>query len=676
MKLVRTDPGESRPRWIVRQLVIFVTTLLSLQVCAWTLSGVTIDGRRAAISASIVIALLGAMVWPFVVRQAIRLILITASLLVFALDAAVIASASWIVDGFSIDSISTGLLVSVILAATTGLVGSALGFDDPARQRARIVRAIGDHLRVPPTSVPGVLFIQIDGLAHDILVEAMASGHVPTMAEMVRSGSHRLVEWECDLSSQTGAMQAGIMYGDNSNMPAFPWFDKKRGRIVVCNHPHDAAEIEASRRRDSDLLTGGVSRGNVFSGGAEDSLYTFSTLGRRRTTDASLVPLFASPGALIRIVGMAVADAVREMRAARRAKRLGDLPFGERGGAYPILRAVVNVGLTEVTVAALIGDIHRGVPCAYADFVGYDEVAHHSGPRRPDALDALRRVDDRIALLRSGFASAPRPYELLILSDHGQSQGSTFRQRYGITLGALIGDLTKRSVAEPETVTEGWANVNGILAGAVDEESFSARAIRRLLHGRIESGDVEVGPNRHQRTTGTNEDIVVLASGNLGLVSFTEIEGRADLAQIERRHPGLLAALVDHPGIGFVMVRSDADRRGLVFGSGGVHHLNDGAIDGVDPLDPFGPHAAAHLARTDTFENCPDLIVNSFYDPATGEGAAFEELIGFHGGMGGEQGAPFVLAPFSLPAPAEPIVGAESLHTHLVEWSKLLHAVS
>ncbi len=89
--------------------------------------------------------------------------------------------------------------------------------------------------------MPGFLFVQIDGLGHDVLVEAMASGQAPFLSRLVETGTHRLHEWECDLSSQTGAMQAGILHGDNHNMPAFRWYEKDDGRVMVTNRPADAA---------------------------------------------------------------------------------------------------------------------------------------------------------------------------------------------------------------------------------------------------------------------------------------------------------------------------------------------------------------------------------------------------------------------------------------------------
>ncbi len=84
----------------------------------------------------------------------------------------------------------------------------------------------------------------------------------------------------------------------------------------------------------------------------------------------------------------------------------------------------------------------------------------------------------------------------------------------------------------------------------------------------------------------------------------------------------------------------------------------------------FGPGAAAHLARTDTFPHVADIMVGSFYDPDLEEGCAFEELISFHGGLGGPQTEPFVLAPVTLPAPTQPLIGAAAVHELLAGWRR------
>jgi hypothetical protein len=65
-------------------------------------------------------------------------------------------------------------------------------------------------------------------------------------------------------------------------------------------------------------------------------------------------------------------------------------------------------------------------------------------------------------------------------------------------------------------------------------------------------------------------------------------------------------------------------------------------------------------------------MVGSFYDPELDEGCAFEELISFHGGIGGTQTRPFILHPVELPLPEDEIVGAESVHALLLSWRRLL----
>ncbi|MFW2334800.1 MAG: hypothetical protein ACN4IE_13475, partial [Ilumatobacter sp.] len=228
------------------------------------------------------------------------------------------------------------------------------------------------------------------------------------------------------------------------------------------------------------------------------------------------------------------------------------------------------------------------------------------------------------------------------------------------------------------TVTEGWGNVNGVLTDlANDESSFASRMVRRTLRRRIRDDEVEIGPAGHVRLEGLDDEIIVLASGNLGLVSFAGLEGRATLPEIEQHYPGLVAGIANHPGVGFVMVRPAVGESAIAVGRNGVHHLGSGEVEGVDPLIPFGPNAAIHLLRTDGFANCPDLVVNSFFDPETQQGAAFEELIGFHGGLGGLQTTPFLLAPPVCGVPGLPIVGAERVHELLRSWvAEIRSAVS
>ncbi|HEY1569014.1 MAG TPA: hypothetical protein VGF68_18450, partial [Solirubrobacteraceae bacterium] len=165
--------------------------------------------------------------------------------------------------------------------------------------------------------------------------------------------------------------------------------------------------------------------------------------------------------------------------------------------------------------------------------------------------------------------------------------------------------------------------------------------------------------------------VVVLGSGNLGLVYLMEEPQRLTMEEIEQRHPQLLSALGEHPDIGFLLVRS-SEHGALAMTSRGVHYLEEHRVVGTDPLALFSPNAPAHLLRTDGFEHVADIMVGSFYDPELERGCAFEELISFHGGLGGPQTEPFLLYPTELPIPSEPIVGAAAVHDVLMGWRRLL----
>lgn len=193
------------------------------------------------------------------------------------------------------------------------------------------------------------------------------------------------------------------------------------------------------------------------------------------------------------------------------------------------------------------------------------------------------------------------------------------------------------------------------------------KIVKRATRSNTADGEVVIGPETERTMPIDDHDVIVLASGNLGLVSLTEFPGRATRQQIDHAHPGLIDGLRAHAGIGLILVRDERDGD-LVFGPDGIHHLDSGRVEGVDPLTVFGANCADHLRRTSSFDNCPDLLINSFFDPEADEGAAFEPLIGFHGGLGGKQSRPFVLAPSGLTQPVEPLVGARSIHDLFKTW--------
>jgi hypothetical protein len=300
----------------------------------------------------------------------------------------------------------------------------------------------------------------------------------------------------------------------------------------------------------------------------------------------------------------------------------------------------------DLIVYGVLQDMMRGRPAIYATFSSYDEVAHHSGLERADTLEALRKLDQQFGRIDRARRYAPRPYEIVVLSDHGQTQGATFKQRNGYGLD----DLVQRSLSSG-TVSDfsGGDEQHAMVGLAVGEATGTGAKKKRPKN------DV------------SDRQVVVLGSGNLGLVYLMEERRRMTLEEIDERHPQLLPALCEHPHVGWVLVRS-SERGPVVLGARGAHYLATGRVEGEDPLAAFSPTAPRHLLRTDGFEHVADLMIGSFYDSELDEGCAFEELICFHGGIGGPQTRPFVLHPASLPLPDEPLLGAASVHALLSGW--------
>ncbi len=442
----------------------------------------------------------------------------------------------------------------------------------------------------------------------------------------------------------------------------------------MSNRPEDAAEIERRVSDGSGLLAfGGSSVTNLLSGDAARSILTNSTLrGRQGVRSRDFFGFLADPSTVFRLFALGLVELVRELNQAR-AQRLREIePRIDRGWPFPALRVAACVLLRDLSVGLVLEDMYRGVPVVYVDLVGYDEIAHHAGPERPEALDAIAEVDHQIGILERAAASSPRPYRIVVLSDHGQSQGATFRQRFGTSLEDLVRDLMagEPALLAATSDAESWGYLDTVMTEIASGEGRGARLARRRLRSTGQEGGDDTAAGRTGPSTPLEVaagDVVVAASGNLANVYFPALEGRATWEAIDRAHPGLVTALASQPGIGLVLVRSEGSGA-VVLGRHGRRDLDDGRVQGEDPLAPFGAIAEAAIRRLDGIANVGDLAVISMLDPETQEVAAFEELVGSHGGLGGAQTEAFVVYPATFAGPAAPLVGAPAVHDLLVGW--------
>ena len=659
-------------RRLSRLASVTVLDALLLLLLAELLPGFNADGFGAALALAVLLGLANALLWPLLIRVALPFTVLTLGLGALLLNGLVLLAIATVDEGVHVRDLGSAVVVTLALTVLSSISNAILALDSGDLWYRHVVRRQLKRTRLAVESdVPGILFLEIDGLAHEIVQRALRDGNAPALARWVRDGSHVLRRWETDWSSQTGACQAGILHGNNREMPAFRWWEKERGRAIVTNHPRDAAELE---RRASDgrglLHADGASRANILSGDAPHSLLTMSTvLDRRRQgrLGQDYFAYFASPYGVALTVVRCLGEIVSERWSAIQQSRRDVRPRIDRGGSYPLMRAFGTVIQLDLQVAAVTADVLAGRPVVYTTFLAYDEVAHHSGVERPETLAVLRRVDRAIERIAAAVEHAPRPYRVVVLADHGQSQGATFLQRYGESLEQLVRRVAGDGAVAAATSAESDESRGQLRAGIAElgtRPGVTGRAARRLADRQTEKARLQQGEQP--------PETVVMASGNLGLISFPREPGRVTLEQIEARRPGLLDALRHHPGIGFVLVRSESDGA-VALGARGRHLLDAGTVEGEDPLAPFGPRAADHVRRSDRFATCPDIVVNSTYWTDTDEVAAFEELVGSHGGLGGTQALPFVLHPADLPWPdGGEVVGAETIHRVFCGW---LHAL-
>ena len=657
-----------------RLVITLLVSTVSFVLTAWLLPGIDIGRVRDAVVAVVLMALFNAVIRPvlltFVASFDRWCCWRSSSSSCRSLTFLVIAPLS---QGVQVDGFFSALIGSFVFAAFNTLLTAILGVDRDGSYFGLLVSSLMAKRSAPKSDKPGLVIIQIDGLAHPILAARVRAGSVNTIAGWIRDGSHRLSQWEAMLPSMTSGSQAGILHGTNDGIPAFRWYERDRQHLMVSSNPKDAAEIVRRLSNGEGLLSNNGRRhlqpddrrrDARLHDGQRDHRPESQGLGESQ----AFLGFFFSPSGYMRSFSMFFGEFIKERFQARRTARSGVQPQMHRDLKYAAMRAASNVLLRDVNVSLIIEEMHRGANVIYADFTDYDELAHHCGPERVESLQALDGVDAAIATVAKAAEDAPRPYRFVVLSDHGQSLGATFKQRYGQSLGEVVRDLMsgRATVVQTKTQGEGSTFVNSFLSEITRSKGVGPAVARAALANQTTDGVVnldeeEIPPPADEST------IAVVGSGNLGLVWFTGYDHRLTVEELEDLHPKLVSTLAAHPGVGLMMVRS-ATRGAVIFGRNGVRYLDEDRVEGEDPTTLFGPHTIMSLKHEDGMVHAPDLLFISQYDPDMGEVAAFEEQIGSHGGLGGFQTQPFILHPVEWELDEPVPLGAPAIYRNLRRW--------
>ena len=662
------DWRPTRLAMLRRAVLSYLGACLALAITAGLVPDMRIDGAAPLLLAGLLLVVLdsslavllhGLLVrWPIIVAQALGVVAQFGAIVLLGR----------VLPGVSVGDPVAAAWAALLLTLLNSLFAELVAVSDDDSYYSVLVRRLtAREFGRPTESTPGLLVVQVDGLSLPVLQGAIRSGRAPVLGRLVRTGEATLHPWSALLPPTTPASQAGILHGNTEGIAGFRWYEKETGRLLVANHPEDATEMV---RRVSDgrglLADNGAGIGNLVTGDAPRTYLTMATIDEPASADDErrLRGFYVGTVNYIRLMVLMAGEVAKEIYQAERQRGWSVEPRMHRDLHFALERAATNIALRTVSTALVIEEMFGGAPTIYVDYTGYDAISHHCGPERVEAIDALEGIDRAIGSLRKAARSTGRPYRMVVLSDHGQCLGATFRQRHGSSL---------------ETVIAGFLPAETTVVGTTDAVESTGIGRRMVAELRRGSGLEKLrlhrlpAPMRREPASapgpvaGPAADVVVASSGSLAHVYAAGLPGQASADAIEVRYPGLIEGLRRHPGIGAVIVRT-AEGHPLVLGPESRLDLASGRAEGVNPLLPYGPHAADAIRRLLAFSTSGDLVLLGALDPVTGEVTGLEELIGSHGGLGGWQTEPFVLAPAGLELTQGPLVGAPALYHQLVEW--------
>ena len=386
-------------RNVSRNLVIWVGEAVGLLLLlVHFIPGLSVNSFAAAIAFVVVLGIVNAILWPILTRSTLRFLTYTFGIGALLLNALLVWLTSKLVPGASVEGLWALILTPIGLAAINVILASLLTNNDDAWYYRNILSREVKKVGGLQTDKVGTIFLEIDGLAESVLRKAISKGYLPTLASWLERGTHNITSWETDLSSQTGASQAGILHGHNQDLPAFRWVEKEHdNRIMVSTDLSDAPEIESRISDGQGLLAkNGASRTNLFSGDAEDDIFTYSRLREmKRFYSKSWLFFYSNPSNFPRIIALFFWDVLDEFFGRVRQRILNVKPrLRKELFIYYLTRAAANVFLRETTTDTLVGDLIAGrADAVYATYVAYDEIAHHNGIADSASFRALKQID-------------------------------------------------------------------------------------------------------------------------------------------------------------------------------------------------------------------------------------------------------------------------------------------
>ena len=472
---------------------------------------------------------------------------------------------------------------------------------------------------------PGLVLIQIDGLGLTEVSRAMQNGNMPFMSWLLKKEGYLKYRHYTGLPSNTPAVQGMLFYGIKSCVPAFGFKDCESGQICNMFNPDSASTVEKRLKEKSEawLLKGGSAYGNIFTGGADEPHFCAASMGWGSLLKAAnplgipLSILLHFP-VFIRAFFLVLVEFILSVADFFRGILFGKKFFVEL--SFIPLRVAICVLLREVIAAGAKNDIARGLPVIQLNFAGYDEQAHHRGPKSSYAHWSLRGIDSAIAgIWRAARGAHLRDYDVFIYSDHGQEDTSNYPEEQGRTIDQAVNEIFKRTIVSGSWQTE-------FNQGTPYWRAHVLRSQREQKQAIVVSEPEKKDAAPHA---------VVAALGNVGLIYPPQPLSPEEKEVLARE-------LIVSAKIPFVMT-PDGPGRAIAWSAEGKHVFPEEADKVIGKSHPFFKEVSRDLVELCHHPNAGELLIFGW---RTGpRSLTFHEEQGSHAGPGPEETSGFALLP-------------------------------
>jgi hypothetical protein len=467
----------------------------------------------------------------------------------------------------------------------------------------------------------GLVLLQIDGLSYGRLKEAMDKGYAPNLKKVVNSGDYKLEKYFSGLPSVTVPIMCAMFYG--IPLVANSWYDIDSNRFVDSIKEETTIQKKASAQGEHGLLADGTSYSSPITGGSGESYFNVSQLQDDLVTKGKVKTLCAEAMKDLRLakhghhsILKMTYHFLKDFSKVRNELKAGGQFSMKEDGQTPFLIAMDRQVIPAIATQGVKESIDRGLPITFVDYAACDEVSHYYGNHSPQAFDSIRIIDEKIGEIFDHAKSGEKPYDIVVFSDHGQTDSSQFCKVYGKPMQDVVVDMAKQC-SPGEALKDG--------------------------------------------------DIVVSPVFSLAGIYFDFTEEEAYKEDIDKKFPGLIDKITAHPSVGFSVSRL-LDKSIVIAGKdGSITVKADGttAAEGKDPLSSYGDSAflAQRILDYTKIPKTGDvLIFGAYQDGKVMDFGIDNSMKSVHGGLGGDQVEPFLIYQKDVDLHPEKITDPIHLH--------------